>query len=65
MLQINQLNDDIYRLNDDRTFNDNDKRNRESQLEDVMNMYRKVCEENDVYKQNLENISKEVIRIEG
>jgi len=65
MVQINELKDNIYRLNDDITFNDNDKRNKESQLEDIMNMYKKVCDENETYKQNQENLSREVIKVEG
>lgn len=59
------MNDEVYRLKDDKTFIDNDKRNKDAQLEDIMNMYKKVCDENEVYKQNQENLSREVIKVEG
>lgn len=52
-------------MKDDKTFIDNDKRNKDVQLEDIMNMYKKVCDENEVYKQNQENLSREVIKVEG
>lgn len=65
LLQINQLNDELYRIRDDKRVNEDQLRTRESQVDDVMIMYKRVCEENEKLKSINDNICNDKLRVEG
>lgn len=58
-------NDDLQRLKDEGRSTDNVLRTRESQVDDVMTMYKRVCDENEKLNSMSENAIDEKHQLEG
>jgi len=63
--QLAVLNDELQRIKDEGRVRDNALRTRESQVDDVMTMYRRVCDENEKIKSISDNAIEDKHQLEG
>lgn len=65
LMQVNTMNDEIQSLKDDLRLAEDSNRKQEAQVEDVMVMQKRVCEENEKLEKMFEDTASDKMKLEG